>query len=129
MAANKEKLYETLGELIFLIAQADGVIQDEELAVLDDILASHPWASTIAWSFNYEVEKNKDTDDLYKKVIDACHSYGPSPEFDEFIEVMNVVASANEGIDKHEEKVISNFTKDLIERFIKDTEQLRPGQA
>lgn len=126
MAADKEKLYETLGELIFIIAQADGVIQDEELAALDDILASHPWAATISWSFNYEMAKNKDVDDLYKKVIDACHSYGPTPEFDEFIEVMNVIATSSEGIDNHEKKVISDFSKDLIERFINDTEKLRP---
>lgn len=125
MAANKEKLYETLGELIYVIAQADGIIQDDELEALEDILSTHPWASTIRWSFNYEMAKNKDVDDLYQKVINSCHSFGPTPEFDEFIELMNVVASASAGIDAHEEKVISSFSKDLIERFIKDTENLR----
>lgn len=125
MAVDKEKLYETLGELIFVIAQADGIIQDEELAALDDLLANHPWASTIAWSFNYELTKNKDVEDLYKKVMNACHDYGPTPEYDEFIEVMNVIASASEGVDQHEEKVMNSFSKDLINRFINDTDKLR----
>lgn len=125
MAADKEKLYETLGELIYVIAQADGVIQDDEITLLEEILANHPWGATIRWSFNYELRKNNDVEDLYKKVINACQDYGPSPEYDQFIEVMNALASASEGIDAHEDKVISNFSKDLIARFIQDTEPLR----
>jgi len=126
MAIDKEKLYETLGELIYVIAQADGIIQDEEITILDEILAAHPWASTIKWSFDYEMNRdNNDVEDVYKKVLDACHSYGPTPEYDEFIEVMNAVASASDGIDEHEQEMIGNFSKDLIERFIKDTDQLR----
>ena len=125
MAADKEKLYETLGELIFVIARADGVIQDEEINILEEILATHPWAGTIRWSFDYEMKNNKDVEDLYQKVINTCHSYGPTPEYNEFIEVMNAVASASGGIDANEEKAISSFSKDLIARFIKDTEQLR----
>ena len=126
MAINKEKLYETLGELVYVIAQADGIIQEEEINILEELLAEHPWASTIKWSFNYEMNReNNDVEDVYKKVIDACHGYGPTPEYDEFIEVMNVVAAASEGIDEHEQDAISAFSKDLIERFIQDTDKLR----
>lgn len=125
MAADKEKLYETLGELIYVIAQADGLIQDSEIALLEEIIANHPWGATIGWSFNYELNKDNDVEDLYKKVINTCQDYGPSPEYAQFIEIMNAVASASEGIDDHEDKAIANFSKDLIERFSQDTEPLR----
>ncbi len=122
---DKEKLYETLGELIYVIALADGVIQQEETDILNELLNTHKWAANIKWSFDYEVEHNNDPADIYKKVIYACHEYGPTPEYDEFIEVMQMVASASEGVDEHESEKINAFSKDLIDRFRKDTENIR----
>jgi len=55
-----------------------------------------------------------------KRSISYCHSYGPAPEYDEFIELIALVADASEGIDKHEELVISNFSKHLTARFKAD---------
>jgi len=49
--SEKEKLYETLGELLYVIAKADGLIQEEERASLDELLKSHSWAKEIKWSF------------------------------------------------------------------------------
>jgi hypothetical protein len=57
---NKIYLYDAFGELIFLVAMADSLIQPEETAALDKILANHPWTS-----------KNNDPEDIYKKVIMA----------------------------------------------------------
>jgi hypothetical protein len=53
-----EKLIDTFGELIYVLAMSDGAIQEEELVVLKNKLKSHKWGEGIQWSFDYEVEKN-----------------------------------------------------------------------
>lgn len=119
---DKEKLYETLGELLYVVAKADGVIQTEERAALKEILKGHEWANQIEWSFNYEESKQPTIDDLYNKVITVCHRIGPSPVYDEFIKSMKILAEASDGIDKDESKIIRSFSNDLIARFKKDIE-------
>jgi len=121
---DQEKLYETFGELLYIIAKADGVIQDEERNSIAELLKDHKWASEIKWSFNYEEEKENSIDDLYKKVISVCHRIGPSPIYNEFIEGMNVIAKASNGVEDAESKKIASFSKDLIARFIADIEKL-----
>lgn len=117
---DKEILYETLGELLYAVAIADGVVQDSEIDRLKEIVEHHPWGKEIQWSFNYESKKGKTFEEVYAKAIDSCHAFGPTPVYDEFIELITMVADASEGIDKHEELVISNFSKHLVERFKAD---------
>jgi len=121
---DKEQLYETLGELIYVIAKSDGEIQIEERTAMENLLKNHKWAKEIKWSFNYEESKQPSIDDLYKKVITVCHRIGPSPLYNEFIEAMKTIAEASNGIDNNETKVISSFSADLIERFKKDIEKI-----
>ena len=119
-----EKLYETLGELLYVVAKSDGVIQEEEKAALENLLGKHPWAKEINWSFNYEVSKEKSIEDVYEKAIAVCHRIGPSPLYTEFIDAMNIIAQANNGIDAHESELINSFSADLIERFKNDIKSL-----
>lgn len=121
----KEKLYEVLGELLYVIAKADGVIQNEERDALKKLLKNHSWASDVNWSFNYEESKNSSAEEIYKKVINFCQSYGPTPEYDEFIDAMKFVANASEGIDESESQIINSFSKDLITRFQRDLDQIK----
>jgi hypothetical protein len=126
MEKKKEHLYDAFGELIYLVAMADGMVNPQEREALDKILENHPWAKEIKWSFNYEFTKNSNPEDLYKKVIMACHDNGPDPEFQFMIEVMEAVAAAKEGKDEAEAARIKNFVADLTERFRKDIEKLYP---
>ena len=116
----KEKLFETFGELLYVVAMADGVIQENEIEALTEIIKYHPYADEIKWSFNYEHKKESDIEDLYQKVISNCHFNGPSQEYSFFIDAMKALASASDGICNNEDKVISRFSSDLIERFQKD---------
>ena len=120
---NQEKLYEVLGELLYAIAKADGVIQTEEKEALNELLSKHAWASEIKWSFNYEESKDSSMEETYKKVINFCHSYGPTPVYEEFIDAMKFVANASQGIDQNESAMIDSFSKDLIARFQKDLDR------
>ncbi len=121
---DKEKLYEVLGELLFAIAKSDGVIQSEEKEELVKFLESHNWASEIKWSFEYEESKGATVEELYNKVIHYCHSYGPAPEYLEFIDAMKIIAEASGGKDKNEKNIIESFSKDLTDRFRHDIEKL-----
>ncbi len=121
----KERLYETLGELLFVIAKADGVIQDEERETLNELLKSHAWAGDIKWSFNYEESKNSSVEETYKKVIGFCEAYGPTEEYDEFIDAMKLIAKSSQGIDEKEAEIISAFSSDLIERFQRDVHRFK----
>lgn len=117
---DKEKLYETLGELLYAVAMADGVVQKKEKNALDTLLKSHNWSSEIKWSFNYELSKESDVQDMYAKAINFCQNYGPAPEYLEFIEAMKIIADSANGTDKNESKIINSFSKDLISQFQKD---------
>lgn len=121
----KEKLYETLGELLFVVAKADGVVQAEEREAFQALLKGHAWAEEIEWSFNFEEANASDIDDLYQKVINVCHRIGPSPEYNEFIKAMKKIATASDGIDEKESAIVSSFSKDLISRFQNDIEKLK----
>ncbi|KXX72634.1 TerB family tellurite resistance protein [Flammeovirga sp. SJP92] len=123
--SDKEKLYEILGELLFVVAKADGVIQVEEKEVLESYFKDHPYGEDIRWSFNYEAKRNTPVDDVYNKVIDYCKHYGPTNEYQEFIKAMEVVAEAADGIDENETAVMQSFSQDLLTRFKNDIDAMQ----
>lgn len=121
----KEKLYETFGELIYVLTMADGEVQQEEIDKLEEILKDYPSAAeNIRWSFNYELKKQNSLEDLYKKVMDSFQEHGPDEEYQNFIEILAKVAEASAGIVKEEQKVIEGFRDDLVERFKKDIDMI-----
>jgi len=121
--SDKEKLYETMGELLYVIAMSDGVIQAQEKETMKELLKGHAWADEIKWSFDYEESKEGNINDLYDKVIAVCHRIGPSPLYNEFIGSMKAVAQASDGIDKGESEIINSFSSDLIQRFQNEIEK------
>ncbi len=120
-----EKLYETMGELLYVLAKADGVIQEEEVNKLNELLEGHQWAKDVKWSFDYETAKENQVEDVYQKVLTACHSLGPSPIYEEFISSMNVIANADNKVDENESEIIHSFSHDLIDRFKKDLSTIK----
>ncbi|MFT5647584.1 MAG: tellurite resistance protein [Aureispira sp.] len=125
MEHNHEKLYETFGELLYVVAMADGLIQDEEVSTLENILAEHPWATDIKWSFNYERKKKRGVEEVYARVLDYCTNAGPSPEYQNMIEVMEAMAKASNGVDADEKEVMDTFTNTLIQKFKEDIQGIR----
>jgi len=123
--SDTEKLYDTFGELLYVIAKSDGIIQAEEREALAEMLKEHHWANEIKWSFKYEENKENPIEELYGKVIAVCHRIGPSPIYNEFIEGMKTIAEASNGIEESESKKINSFSQDLIERFKKDIDRIK----
>lgn len=122
---DNEKLYERLGELIYATAMADGIIQPEETAALQDLLKDHPWANDIEWSFNYEVKKNTDPNEVYKKVISFCQNHGPSMIYGEFIDAIEKIAGADGHIEEEEHEIEESFSKKLIAQFQRDIDKIK----
>lgn len=125
MQDNQEKLYEAFGELLYVVAMADGMIQEEELETLENVLLEHPWAASIKWSFDYERRKSSSIDEVYAKVLDYCKFRGPHPEYQQMIAVMQAVAEASSGVDEDEKNIIDGFIFTLTNQFKKDIEKLQ----
>jgi len=121
MRINKEKLYEAFGELIYVVAMADGAIQETEIAALKKLVSEHPLGADIKWSFEYEAKNTTDAADTYQKVLNTCHAYGPTKDYLLLIDLLEKVAAANAGIEEKEQQVINNFQADLIARFKEDS--------
>ncbi|MGD1843802.1 MAG: TerB family tellurite resistance protein [Salibacteraceae bacterium] len=123
MAAT-DKLYDAFGELIYVLAMSDGVIEPVELAVIEKKLAEHEWGQAIKWSFDYEVKQNRSLEELYKKVIIYCERHGPDSEYAFLIEVLEEVAHANAEFHASERKVLDSFVSDLTKKFKADIERI-----
>ncbi|MBW1294007.1 TerB family tellurite resistance protein [Aquimarina litoralis] len=121
---SRDRLYQTFGELLYVIAMSDGVIQKEEVKALEEILKAHPKGQEIKWSFDYENENEGDIETLYKKVIEVFSDHGPDEEYDFMIYALTKIAEAKDGIEAEEQKLINSFSKDLLERFKKDIDNL-----
>lgn len=126
---DNEKLYERLGELIYATAMADGVIQKEETSALQELLKDHPWANDIERSFNYEVKKASDPEDIYQKVISFCQHHGPSPIYAEFIAAIDKIANADGRLEESELRVKNSFSQDLVTRFQKDIDKIKSAES
>jgi len=119
-----EKLYETLGELLYAVAKADGKIDESEKDALHKLLKDHNHKEAIQWSFDYEVSKDRSVENTYEKIIAICQRIGPSPIYDEFIAAMQTIAKADTVVDQNESDIISSFCHDLITQFQLDIEGL-----
>ncbi len=122
---SRERLYQTFGELLYVLAMSDGVIQKEEFETLEEILKGHPKGKEIKWSFEYESAHQNDIETLYKKVIEVFSDNGPDHEYDFMIYALTKIAEASKGTNAKEKKVITNFSNDLLERFVKDIEKIK----
>lgn len=120
----KDRLYDALGEIAYAIAKTDGLIDNDEISKLTDILENHKWASNIKWSFNYEWLRDEDAELIYQKAMTRCKDYGPSEEYIEFIDLMNQIAGASNGVDSNEQKMINSFSVDLIKQFQSDIDKM-----
>jgi hypothetical protein len=119
MYVNKEQLYDALGELIYAVAKADGLVQESETIRLEELLMAHPWAREIKWSFKYEQGRENSVQDAYAKALETCKNYGQSEEYDFLFEVLEAVGAANGGMTPPEREVIDRFQRELKEHFVK----------
>ena len=118
MKPSKERLYDALGELIYAVAKADGLVQDEEASRLKEILQQHPWAREVQWSFDYENNRETSLEEAYQKAIDTCKAYGPTEEYEYLFDILYEIARASDGVNVEEAQIIVQFKMELKEHFM-----------
>ncbi len=123
-----DKLIEAFGELAYVVAMADGRVQKEEIEALEKKLANHKWGADIKWSFDYEMKKENDPKELYKKVMNYCEMHGPDAEYQFLIELLEGIANAHNGMDDNEESTISSFVQELTDTFRHDIDRINSNQ-
>ena len=115
---SKTRLIDAFGELIYVVAIADGMVQPEEIKTLEELLKGHPWASEIQWSFDYELKNQNDLEDTFQKALETLKENGPFEDYTYLVEVIEKIAASSDGVDQSENKIISNFQKSLREHFL-----------
>ncbi len=116
---SKTRLNDAFGELIYAVALADGLIQQEELDKISEVLKNHSWGKDIQWSFDYESRKGNDPKDAYEKALDVLKEHGPDPDYAFLIQILEEIAQASDGVDKEEKELIDGFQSSLREHFLK----------
>lgn len=122
MELSKTELYDAFGEFLYAIAMADDKIQETEIKKIEELLNNHEGAKEIQWSFNYESQKGKSVEEAYKKAIDICKYYGPSPDYPFLVDAVRQVAQASNGLDAQEKELIARLETDIKEFYDIDRE-------
>lgn len=121
--AAQDRLIDAFGELLYALAMADGAVQAEEVETLERVLQGHPWARGIKWSFNYEHARQHSLEEAYEKALETFKDYGPAPEYQHLLELLDAVASAFGGKAAREQDVIDDFQQALRAKFLADLER------
>lgn len=117
MELSKTELYDAFGEFLYAIAMVDGEVQEAEVKKIEELLTEHEGAQEIQWSFSYEYQKGKSVEEAYKKAIDICKYYGPSPDYPFLIDAVRKVAEASNGLDDKEKEMIARLEKEISEFY------------
>ncbi len=115
MNQSKAWLYDAFGQIIYAVAIADGEVQDEEIDKLHETIENHPWAREIVWSFNYETTRNRPIHTTLQKAMAVFEQYGPCEEYEFFIDLVERVADAFDGIVPQEEEILELLREELLE--------------
>jgi len=115
---SEAKLRDAFGEIIYAVAIADGLIQEEEINVINEKLANYDWGEDAKWSFHWERKKETKLKEAYLKALETLKENGPHPNYYELIEILEDVAKASDGFERKEGQVISIFNKSLKAHFM-----------
>jgi len=117
---NKE-LQEAFGKVAYSLAKIDGEVQQEEIDVLNKIIAQNKWAEQVLTSFNIETKLDNEPNKIFLKAMHVFRKYGENEHYPFFIELLEQIAGAHDGIVPEEQKLIDMFKDTLQEDFIKIT--------
>lgn len=109
------KLQEAFGRVVYAIAKIDGEVQQIEIDVFKDLIEHHPWGQQISDVFYQETEMNNDPNIIFLKAMKVFRAHGPSEHYPFFINLLEKIAQAHDGIIDEEQKMINRFKEGLLE--------------
>lgn len=107
------ELLNTFGRIIYAVAKADGEVQDTEIEVIQKVIDDNEWAQEVELSFEVERELDEDADVIFDKAIGLFQFNEIKGHYKEFIDLLEQIADAHDGI-VSEEKVLIDKFKDKL---------------
>lgn len=114
---SKSQLYDAMGELIYAVAKEEGNSLQNNLTIVNDLLANKNWVSEVQWSFIYEYSHDKSMEEAYTKAIDTCKAYGPTEEYAFLMEALAMLGRNKSTLKKTDPSVLIRFQTDLTQYF------------
>lgn len=111
---NKDVL-DTFGRIIYAVAKSDGEVQDSEVTVIQEVIDNHSWAQEIELSFAIEYELDEDADEVFDSAIETFRFNEIGGHANEFIDLLEKIAEAHDGIVSEEKVIIDKFKIKLQE--------------
>ena len=109
-----EKLRTAFARVIYAVAKIDGEVQDVEVKVFRELIANHEWARSIELAFDKEYNDDSEANIVFLKAMKVFRSYGPSEHYPFFIDLLEKIAEAHDGVVPEERKLIDRFKQGLI---------------
>ena len=114
MKALNNKLQKAFGQVIYAIAKIDGEVQQIEIDVFKKEIEKHQWAREISLSFEEERQSNLDPNIVFLKAMKIFRANGPSEHYPFFIDLLEQIAEAHDGVIEEEQLMIERFKEGLI---------------
>ncbi|MBU2913349.1 MULTISPECIES: TerB family tellurite resistance protein [Reichenbachiella] len=108
------ELLDTFGKILYAVAKSDGIVQDEELAVIRKVIDDHTWAQELELSFVVEREMDTDADEVFEEAMEVFDRYDVREHYEQFLDLLDEVAEAHGGIVNEEKTFIDRFRKRLL---------------
>lgn len=115
MEAIDNKLQDAFGKVVYSIAKIDGEVQQIEVDVFHDLIANHEWAKGVSLSFEAERELDMDANKVFLKAMKVFRFHGHSDHYPFFIDLLEKIAEAHDGVIAEERTMIDRFKTILLE--------------
>ncbi|MFY0626555.1 MAG: hypothetical protein JXR07_09680 [Reichenbachiella sp.] len=110
----EEEVLDTFGKIIYAIAKSDGEVQDEEVEVIRKVIDNHEWAQELELSFAVEKELDMDYDEVFEDAMRVFASYDVKAHYDDFLDLLEKIAEAHDGVVNEERELIDRFKQRLF---------------
>lgn len=109
-----EEVLDTFGKIIYAIAKSDGEVQDEEADVIREVIDNHEWAQELELSFAVEKELDTDYESVFEEAMGVFETYDVKEHYGQFIDLLEKIAEAHDGIVNEEKLLIDRFKERLL---------------
>jgi hypothetical protein len=119
--ANKEKVFEAFGELLYAVARAEGKVRKDTAEQVAQLLDKYTWASDAIWSFKYEKDHKTTFEETYDQALDTFVEHGPMEEYKNFFELLDELSDdAHPLLGNRGKKILINFKRKLNRKFMEN---------
>ncbi|PIB35336.1 hypothetical protein BFP72_07960 [Reichenbachiella sp. 5M10] len=110
---NKE-LIDTFGKILYAVAKVDGRVQEEEIDVVRRVIDHNEWAQELELSFEIERFIDTEAEAIFESAMEVFDRYDVRKHYEEFLDLLEEVADAHDGVITAEKDLIDRFRKRLL---------------